>query len=194
MRRLVSDNKRKVIISLAVVIAVIIVLVLVVKLSSYTKTLHEDISRASVLCTDITVISDGDFSPLTSRDDFMSLFPDGDISHLSLDNNEICIVDIEYIFFSNITEEIKDLSVKVSPMETATGSIYAHTDVSFVSCEENAYKYVQTLVADRSDVRDVYFTENLPRNFKAPYHYEISYKVSGEEELKTVGFTTSEKQ
>lgn len=186
MRTRVSEKKRMVIIAVSLIFTVAAIILVVLKLQPYTKSLHEDISKANVFCTQVTVLSDGSLPP-------ESLISAEELAAIAAGNKNVCAVNLEYTFYSNIPESLSDFSVDVRSGESALGKVYACSDISLISDLNNEYKMLQTIVVDRTDVRKSYFEEELPKSFKAPFLYEFSYRVDGTDAVKTIGFTTGGK-
>lgn len=192
MRRRISNRKRAVIITSSLVIFAVLLVFVVIKMTSYTQTLKEDFSSAQIVCTDLKIFSSGELSRVLSETDAITP-SDVDLAEITAVPRELCLVNLEYIVFSNIDDEVNDISFEISTSEISEGNIHAFSDSVFKEKLNNSYHVEQTVLMDKSCLRESIFEKDLPCSFGGQFDYKFTYTVQGREKPDTVAFTTAKK-
>lgn len=189
MRSRVSGKKRKTIIVISLVLTLLIIAVLVWKLSSYTKSLKMDFDSVGLNCNSATVLSDGNINEAISG----GILPDTLVTEevktvLKDPSKELCVIWLEYSINSEKELDEGKFLVDINPTRNIKGKIYSYTPVTDAKKEGNKYTFRQGLLLDKTDVKNFLLEKELPRPFKGPCSFELSYTVKGSGKTTKIGF------
>jgi len=88
---------------------------------------------------------------------------------------------------------VDDISFEISTSEISEGTIHAFSDSVFKEKLNNSYRVEQTVLMDKSCLRESIFEKDLPCSFGGQFDYKFTYTVQGREKPDTVAFTTAKK-
>ena len=192
MRRRISSRKRVAIISVSIIIFIVLTGFVIEKMISYTKSLKEDFSSAQIVCTDINIFSSGEVESFISSADGINVTAEA-ISELKQNSRDICLVNLEYIVNCNIDEAVNDISFEISSSEISDGKVHAFSNTVMKEKQDNSYHVVQTVLMDKSCLRESFFMKTPPCSFNGQFDYRFSYHVEGREKPNVVAFSTAKK-
>ena len=195
MRTKVSKKKRLITVVIASILLLVSIIFIAWKMSSLTRDfLNNDNIRANVDCVRVTSFDDKDI-----KETIEAQAPDIELTQelfeiVSSKKEELCIVNLEYLFFNGTEKEISDFSMKIAPVENGGSEIYAYSPLKHKSKEENNFVFTQSIVINKKSLDEKYFTSPLPLGFEANLRYTFSYTMSGQAGVKSLKFTTVKRE
>ena len=192
MRSRVSDKKRKNIIFVSTILLIIIIVAVIVKVNSLTRNiLNNDEIAANVRCAEASVLSAEEIAEIKSSGKYKGITIKKDIlDSLKEKDSEICALKLEFTVNNREDNPIVNLDMDIKPEDKAIGKVYFCSPIELVSTEDDRETYYQTVILDKVDVDNMFFTEELPLNFSGPFKYELSYDMKGQYGRKTMIFST----
>ena len=195
MRTKVSKKNRLITVVIASILLLVSIIFIAWKMSSLTRDfLNNDNIRANVDCVGVTSFDDKDI-----KETIEAQAPDIELTQelfeiVSSKKEELCIVNLEYLFFNGTEKEISDFSMKIAPVENGGSEIYAYSPLNHKSKEENNFVFTQSIVINKKSLDEKYFTSPLPLGFEANLRYTFSYTMSGQAGVKSLKFTTVKRE
>ena len=191
MRTRVSGKKRLITVIISSIICLAMIIYIIVKMSSLTRNLlNNDDIRANVDCVSIAAFSDASvFEVLKENAPHIELSEEA-LKETEKNKDKLCVVNLRYSFYNNTGKEISDFSMSVNSIKGKSGRIYAFSPIRQETRNNKAYTFTQSIVAQKKDVDEKYFTSALPLGFEANYSYEFSYSKEGQSGKKLLKFTT----
>ena len=148
-----------------------------------------DFDAVDLNCNSVTVLNGGNINEAISG----GILPDNLVTKevktvLQDSTREICVVWLEYSIKSEKELDENKFMIDIKPTSNAKGKIYSYTPVIDAKKEGNIYTFRQGLLVDRVDVKNFLIEKELPRPFKGPCRFVLSYSVKESGKTSTIGF------
>ena len=196
MRARISSRRRKKIIIASALLFVIAIVAIVLKMNSLTRgVLNNDRIAINVKCIDSLVLSPDDINGIKSSKQYETIsFSDEAVNMMKAAEDEICVIKLEFLVNNMESKKISDPAMELVPDNLAVGKVYGCSPMELKEQDGNVMTLVQTVVADKVDVRGEFFASELPLDFSGPYRYEFSYNMEGQYGTKTMIFAAAPKE
>ncbi len=196
MRARISTRKRKMIILISLILFVIAIVAIIFKVNSLTRgVLNNDRIAINVKCAKASVLTPEDIDKIKESGKYGDIsFLEDVLNSMKSQNDEICVLEFEFLVNNMEESKITDLAMNIVPDDKAMGKVYGCSSMELVDQKDGVMTLNQTVVLDRVDVYNNYFSDELPVDFDGPFKYEFSYAMEGQYGRKTMTFAATKKE